>query len=116
MGTGSSDSPGSGARVSVEVREGDVVVLATDGVTDNVFDDELLALVNKGTELHASEAEIAAQLAGLASRKANSPVAATPFASAVAKLGHEFAGGKLDDITVVVAFVVPDTAPASAKL
>ncbi len=98
------------------MREGDVVVLATDGVTDNVFDEEIIALVNKGVELHASEAEIAQQLASLSSRKANSPNAATPFAQAVAKLGHDFAGGKLDDVTVVVAFVVPDTAAVAARL
>lgn len=106
LGTGSNDTPESGARATVEVREGDIVIMATDGVTDNLFDSELLAVVRQGRELGASEAEIAREIALSASRKANSGTASTPFADAVAKLGHMYAGGKLDDITVIVGFIV----------
>jgi len=108
LGTGSRDTPDSGARATVELREGDVVVVATDGVTDNLFDEEIAALVLSG----GSETEVAQRIAAFASHKANNSTADTPFARSVKKLGfdYNYNGGKLDDITVIVAFVVAETA------
>ncbi|RLM80163.1 hypothetical protein C2845_PM12G21270 [Panicum miliaceum] len=63
--------------------DGDVVVIGTDGLFDNVFDVELEQLVRKGTEL------------GLTESWRNDE-----------KGAERFYGGKVDDITVVVAFIV----------
>lgn len=101
LGTGSADTPDSGARVTLELVEGDVVIMCTDGVTDNLFDEELLSAVQSG----GNQQEVAERIAQNASRQANSRVADTPFSKAVRAIGHQYSGGKLDDITVVVAFV-----------
>lgn len=97
LGLGSRDTPAHGARATVEVRQGDVVLLATDGVTDNLFDEEIVAIVAAG----GSATDISQRVAKAASVKANSSDADTPFARA----GYGFKGGKLDDITVAVAVV-----------
>lgn len=112
LGTGSTDTPETGARVTLELRQGDVVVLCTDGVTDNLFDNELLTIVQSG----GTESEMAQRIAQNASRRANSQTQETPFSKAVKALGHQYSGGKLDDITVVVAFVVANDKNGLAKL
>jgi protein phosphatase PTC7 len=78
------------------------------GVTDNLFDEEIAALVLSG----GSETEMAQRIAAFASHKANNSTADTPFARSVKKLGYDYNynGGKLDDITVIVAFVVTEAA------
>jgi hypothetical protein len=45
------DSPAAAQRFSLDVREGDVIVAATDGLFDNVYPDEAAALVS-GDEVH----------------------------------------------------------------
>jgi protein phosphatase PTC7 len=96
------------------VREGDVVVLATDGVTDNLFDEELLTVVRFG----GTAEEIAHRIAKFSSEKANSLSVNTPFASAIKQLqlGQDFEGGKLDDITVCVGLVVKAVDGGFARL
>jgi protein phosphatase PTC7 len=45
LGTGSQDTPADADRLSIPVLEGDIIVLGTDGLFDNMFDDEILQLV-----------------------------------------------------------------------
>lgn len=105
---------------------GDVVVLATDGLYDNVFDDEIcqvctdtlrsLAVGNPGgLNYSAMEAEIVAgAVARTAHAYAQNPHQRTPWSVAASETGLPWArfftkgGGKMDDVTVVVGFVVPD--------
>ncbi len=48
LGTGSQDTPADADRLSIPVLEGDIIVLGTDGLFDNMFDDEILQLVVEG--------------------------------------------------------------------
>lgn len=48
---------------------------------------------------------MAQQLAALGHQLGNSPRTLSPFGKAAAAAGYAYEGGKLDDVTVVVAFV-----------
>jgi serine/threonine protein phosphatase PrpC len=116
----------------LELQEGDKIVLGTDGLFDNLFDHEILEVVNKLTmpldsqeealnsikeKLLHEEAEtqpttkldlrssIAEQLARKASEKARSNSCKTPFSQNAKLHGYKMQGGKLDDITVVFSVV-----------
>lgn len=87
------------------VDAGDVIVLATDGVLDNVFDEEIRALVVANS---ASLTAAANAIAQSASKFALSP-RDSPFTLNARKKGiNHFNGGKLDDICVVCTRVTAD--------
>ncbi len=73
-----------------------------DGVFDNVFNDQIVELLNScedvGTIAHT--VALAAHMVGTRS------VGRTPFAMKARAVGYTFDGGKLDDVTVLVAEVV----------
>ena len=93
------------------LRPGDQLVVATDGLWDNCFPAEVAAIAHR----HAGDPRAAAAaLAAAAAARGDDEEADTPFARAAeaageAKLtlleraaGVRVAGGKLDDVTVVV--------------
>jgi len=100
----SRDSPDDAARIFVDnVQDGDVLVLATDGVFDNLFAEAIGQLVQSMSQSTASD--LAARIAEEASRIANDNTLLTPFQEGARKNGQLWRGGKLDDITVVCAQV-----------
>ncbi|CAL4886549.1 unnamed protein product [Urochloa decumbens] len=96
----------------VEVAGGDVVVVGTDGLFDNVFDSELERLVWEGTELGMSPQDMADDIAGTALQVSLGWLAHSPSTCCTESWRKDeegverFYGGKVDDITVVVAFIV----------
>lgn len=50
LGTGSKDSPSDAETFTVKVKEGDIVIVASDGLFDNLFDDEILEIAVSMTE------------------------------------------------------------------
>jgi len=121
------DTPDAAEGEEVKLRSGDVVVLATDGVFDNMFDKDIGRIVGKRGKSAGGMAEMIARKASDNSRDKNyvSPFAAEAFALSkkeesmavpnginglLASLGikkeeNPYAGGKPDDITAVVAIV-----------
>ena len=101
----------------MRARAGDIIIAATDGVTDNLFDEKLQGLVSAEVRsLRAGPAAAcAAALASLASKLADEarrvgerqddPAVSTPFSVHAAVEGYQAPGGKLDDVAVVVAMV-----------
>jgi len=101
---------------SVNVEHGDLVLLFTDGFSDNLFTDEILTIVESScsrwtktgkdfTSLPDPRA-IAQDLAVAAQQKSLNPNAQVPFADAARKSGKQHEGGKDDDITVVAAWIM----------
>jgi len=86
----------------LELKEGDLVIVGTDGLFDNVFDSQLLEIANKGTNV----TDISSKLAKKAQEVGLSDTATSPFSKSAIKTGHSFRGGKLDDVTIIVAKVV----------
>eukprot|EP00920_Eleutheroschizon_duboscqi_P002618 GHVT01006153.1.p2 GENE.GHVT01006153.1~~GHVT01006153.1.p2 ORF type:complete len:165 (+),score=46.38 GHVT01006153.1:197-691(+) len=108
---------------SIQVREGDLVVLATDGLFDNLFDYEITAITGMSVSPRESKLlkqgdlrlttppkDVARGLALAAYWKSLDPHARTPFAREARRKCQShvlplLTGGKEDDITVVVAWV-----------
>ena len=122
----------------VPVEAGDVIIAGSDGVFDNVFDEELLDMTAKaleqagGDELEAART-VAKEVAALARAHAADQKFESPYALESAKeagggkggglkmpgplgsiFGSKPAGGKMDDITVVAAVVADATAAKAA--
>ncbi|CAN8247469.1 unnamed protein product [Cochlearia groenlandica] len=96
-----------------EVKKGDVIVMGSDGLFDNMFDHEIISIVTKHTDV----VESSRLLAEIASRHSRDTAFESPYSlEARAKgldvplwkkaLGMKLTGGKLDDVTVIVAKVV----------
>ena len=125
LGTNSKDSPADGQSFTIPVMHGDLVILATDGLLDNLFTGELIQLLEKfeqtWMETHNLEPspEVLANLwlqqdfvdtfARILGNKtqllAKDEFRRSPFSVSAAAAGYAHIGGKLDDITAVVAVV-----------
>lgn len=102
-----------GQNVQQKLKSGDWVVLATDGLYDNVSDEEIVRRAADATDAM----ELAEQLGELASRRGVDDKFFSPFMMAAQKANVEWRGGKADDITVVALKVVDDeNAPSVALL
>uniref|UniRef100_A0ACD5ZRH6 Uncharacterized protein n=1 Tax=Avena sativa TaxID=4498 RepID=A0ACD5ZRH6_AVESA len=96
----------SGAAVGeIAVEEGDVLVVASDGLFDNVFDSTLERTVQMGTAFNFTPQHMADIMAGQAHNASMDASKDSPFSVAAREHGLTCTGGKQDDITVVVAFV-----------
>ena len=97
--------------------QGDVLIAATDGVLDNLFDMELQAVVSEHLRVFMGDDPLAAQesvnvLATTIAERANAvgmvrddPSLKTPIKIAAAEEGYTMTGGKVDDIAVVCGVV-----------
>ncbi|GAB4852079.1 hypothetical protein Ancab_016269 [Ancistrocladus abbreviatus] len=99
------DLPSSGQVFTIPVAPGDVIIAGTDGLFDNLYNNEVTAVV-----VHAMRAglgpEVTAQkIAALARQRAQDRNRQTPFSTAAQDAGFRYYGGKLDDITVVVSYI-----------
>lgn len=107
------ESVGDAAVGEMPVTVGDVVVVGTDGLFDNVFDGALERMVRQGTGLGLSPQTMAKEIAAFAwtaSRSMNpSPFSVESARHHVMVVGgkERVYGGKHDDVTVVVAYIVP---------
>ena len=89
----------------MELQVGDLVVVGTDGFLDNVFDAEKAAAVSVFKGDGDSPQTVAQRLADLARINANLTEGDSPFAASARAAGKAWSGGKIDDITVIVAQV-----------
>lgn len=100
------DPPESASRIAVPIEPGDIIVAGTDGLFDNLFDAEILGvLAGAKADGHGTPEEMARAVAW-AAVEAYVVGEETPFSVACrgAKVSCN-GGGKLDDVTVVVASV-----------
>jgi protein phosphatase PTC7 len=89
---------------SIELNEGDLIVLATDGLWDNLSDKQLLVETSRVNLIDDLE-EAAENIARKAVELANDPNYLSPFALSARQNGINISGGKPDDITVLLARV-----------
>lgn len=127
LGCTSRAQPCDAQLTSIEIEEGDKIIVGTDGLFDNLFDFEIVQMLNHSkteTGLQEETAEliqhgalppeslnerkvtIAELIARKASEKSRSSTVKTPFAQNANANGMKVVGGKLDDITVLVATVI----------
>jgi len=98
----SGDRPRDGTCLTFKLAAGDVVVAGSDGVFDNITDDEVASLASGGGGATA----VAGKIAKRAREVSLDTTAVTPYAKASQKNGVEIyrsgKGGKVDDVCVVV--------------
>jgi protein phosphatase PTC7 len=100
--------PKDGTYDAVPVAAGDVVLLGTDGLWDNVWMQAIERRVAErmGTGDGKFVEALARDLAESAHENGKDKEFSSPFAREAAKAGHWFRGGKLDDVTVVASLVI----------
>ncbi|KAE8655104.1 putative protein phosphatase 2C 80 [Hibiscus syriacus] len=99
------DLPSTGQVFRIPVLPGDVIVAGTDGLFDNLYNNEITAAVVHGLRAGFRPQSTAKQIATLALERAVDKNRQTPFAKAAQDSGFRYYGGKLDDITVVVSYI-----------
>lgn len=82
-----------------------MIIAGTDGLFDNLYNNEITAAVVHGLRAGFSPQLMAKQIATLARERAVDKNRHTPFAKAAQDAGFRYYGGKLDDITVVVSHI-----------
>lgn len=112
-----SDQPEDSQLQDFQVQEGDLVVLGTDGVLDNLYPEEVCRIATESSQSAAKTglkltdpAEIAQAIVEAAFQKSIDRNARTPFADHARQAGLYHTGGKMDDITCVCAWVARSTA------
>mmetsp|Transcript_36701 Transcript_36701/g.84454 ORF Transcript_36701/g.84454 Transcript_36701/m.84454 type:complete len:553 (+) Transcript_36701:66-1724(+) len=107
------------------VQQGDLIVMGTDGLFDNLYDQEIcqladcavtpfevrgLASEKPGTDGQRCEEELASRLASALAKAAcirsQSSNGKTPFGDHARQVGMHHMGGKMDDITCLCSWVV----------
>ncbi|KAJ3342676.1 hypothetical protein HDU83_005993 [Entophlyctis luteolus] len=134
LGSDSKDTPEKDAvKFAVKIKEGDVVVMGSDGIFDNLFDEDILDAVNAvvlgspaaaahphapapvhppkppapSRILRTDPQQIASAILAHARQIAmdSSPTVTSPFQERAVEEGIYYQGGKVDDLTVVVGIV-----------
>mmetsp|Transcript_94699 Transcript_94699/g.203346 ORF Transcript_94699/g.203346 Transcript_94699/m.203346 type:complete len:486 (+) Transcript_94699:122-1579(+) len=123
------DAPSDADVCSFPIKEGDLLILGTDGLFDNLHDTEICEIAQLAVspfEAHLWEegqsldpedgrtvgqgftdpSDIAAAIAKAARDRAKDEHAKTPFSLSAKKASFLHRGGKLDDITVLAAWAV----------
>ncbi|TDL27463.1 protein serine/threonine phosphatase 2C [Rickenella mellea] len=103
------DSASQADNFETNLLHGDIVIAFTDGLSDNVFLSEMVnicSLVGRtgGPEINQVQG-IADRLVHWATLCMSNRKRVSPFEKAAAREGMYFRGGKIDDVTVVVAMV-----------
>jgi protein phosphatase PTC7 len=99
----SPDRPKDGTKLNVELVAGDLVLMGSDGIFDNVDDDALVAMVENGPR---KPSQIAKRVVDLSRKMSLDPDSKTPYAKQAQKRGDrdfkDGRGGKLDDACAIV--------------
>lgn len=91
-----------GQNVQQKLKEGDWVVVATDGLYDNVSDKDIVQRAMGAT----NSMDLAEELGELASARSIDENFVSPFMQAARQNNVKWSGGKPDDISVVTFKVV----------
>jgi len=116
-GKSKQDLPSHADAYTFEVEEGDVVLMGTDGIFDNLHDSEVCELAQISLEATIGRQEksgpwqidpnrLAKAYAEAARVRSEDSSARTPFGNLARQAGLQHMGGKMDDISVVVGVVV----------
>lgn len=101
------DDPRKGFPNKHDIHEGDIVIVGSDGLFDNVFDEQIISLINEECQNGEIDIEIFTQrLLKICYDLSLDSTYVSPFAANARSHGYSFTGGKSDDITIVVGQVL----------
>mmetsp|Transcript_6329 Transcript_6329/g.13093 ORF Transcript_6329/g.13093 Transcript_6329/m.13093 type:complete len:529 (+) Transcript_6329:224-1810(+) len=100
----SPDQPKDGTKLNVELIAGDLIIMGSDGVFDNVDDDSLLDLVGKSSVIKPTP--LAKRICDLSRKVSLDKTSVTPYSKQAQRRGdadyRDGLGGKVDDVSCVV--------------
>ncbi|KAK4750027.1 hypothetical protein SAY87_027476 [Trapa incisa] len=100
----------------IELEEGDVIIVGTDGMFDNLYEKEIASIAHKSLQVGMSPQGIAEVIATRAQEVGRSPSAQSPLADAAHAAGYVgFTSGKLDDVTVIISLVRKSSSSPTLK-
>lgn len=103
--TDSPDKPSFGTRLNFELAKGDFVLMGSDGIFDNLFDEKIVEIIMSTSPKRASS--IAKRVSDESRKISFNPKVLTPFSQLALKNRNpeylDGVGGKLDDVSCVVA-------------
>ncbi|KAF9532973.1 phosphatase 2C-like domain-containing protein [Crepidotus variabilis] len=103
------DAPSEADKVEAKLRDGDLVVVYTDGFSDNVFPSEMVTICSLVARAGGTEAEqvqnMADRMVDYARQCMKTKTRVSPFEREAAREGMYFRGGKVDDVTVIVGLI-----------
>lgn len=107
LGRGKSGNrPDVAEKLKMPIESGDIIVCGSDGLLDNVFPSEIEEIL-EGIEEETCPENLAEIIAELALFKSFDKSSDCPFARAAKKAKVDHVGGKIDDISVIVAIIKP---------
>ncbi|KAE8672691.1 putative protein phosphatase 2C BIPP2C1 [Hibiscus syriacus] len=90
----------------IDLDEDDVIITATDGLFDNLYEKDIASIVFKSLKENLRPQEIAELLATRAQEVGRLSLVRSPISDEVQAAGYVgYRGGKLDDVTVIVSSV-----------
>jgi protein phosphatase PTC7 len=99
----SPDRPRDGTKMNIELTEGDLVVMGSDGIFDNMFDEDIVSVINESPKRAQA---IAKRLSEQSRKLSLNRKAVTPYSQSAKKYGDPDyeggVGGKVDDVSCVV--------------
>ncbi|EKX45368.1 hypothetical protein GUITHDRAFT_152698, partial [Guillardia theta CCMP2712] len=100
LGGNSPDTVDLATRIRVPLASGDIVIIASDGLYDNVYDSQIIDLL-EATEGQGPNA-MAQALVGYARQVQEDPQVVVPYGLEAQAAGKSWTGGKLDDTAAIV--------------
>mmetsp|Transcript_40586 Transcript_40586/g.101519 ORF Transcript_40586/g.101519 Transcript_40586/m.101519 type:complete len:361 (-) Transcript_40586:197-1279(-) len=100
LGGSSPDSPDQAMKFTVPLQTGDLVVVGTDGFYDNVYENQMIDLLEYTKDQDATA--IAQSLVGYARQQQEDPSILVPYGVEAKEAGQTWSGGKLDDTCVMI--------------
>ncbi|OMO79820.1 phosphatase 2C (PP2C)-like protein [Corchorus capsularis] len=104
--SGNADRPSQAEVIKLGVEPGDVIIAGTDGLFDNLSEDQILEAAARGIEQGLDPEDVAWPVAQRAYNVSMDGQAVTPFMQASTLAGKRHTGGKQDDITVIVSRIL----------
>lgn len=109
LGTNSRDTPKDTQTFTHKIQEGDLVILGSDGLFDNVFDEDIVDIIASKTLPNIMQSDPQQMSDALLKRARevaeDSRFASSPFQSRAIQEGFYYSGGKIDDMTVLVGMI-----------
>jgi protein phosphatase PTC7 len=100
------DDPALAEEYDIQVHKNDVVILGSDGIWDNLFERQIIEIVDSVQKAGGGPEVVAKELVRRANEMGLTKQGMSPFAKEAQRAGYDsYSGGKLDDATAVVSFV-----------
>lgn len=109
LGPVSKDTPKDTQSFVIKILPGDIIIMGSDGLFDNVFDDEIVDIcISKADQnIIKSDPQLMADALLKKAREIaeDSRYASSPFQNRAVKEGLYYQGGKIDDMTILVSII-----------